>query len=123
MATKFCASCRNGENEVEADYLVKGRHWVDDDRSVPYRAYLCKEHLEMMLEDGDDLDIVEYVGEALERRKNELTRKHTGYGSFAELCLNSPTLRVSDCMSREDQREILDLRKWFRQATGRKPAV
>lgn len=61
---RVCASCRAGEVQQEADYLVIGRTYRYKDTGTPYRAYLCKEHYEMMLDDGDELRIVERVRRA-----------------------------------------------------------
>jgi len=57
---KLCASCRNGENEVPADFEVKGRtfRYGDGKTSLPYHAFLCEDHFNMMLEDGDELEVV-----------------------------------------------------------------
>lgn len=54
----MCASCRNGGNEVEADFMVKGIAWRDNERMGPYRANLCDGHLNQMCEDGAVLRII-----------------------------------------------------------------
>jgi len=55
---KMCASCRNGENEVPADFEVKGRTFRFTEGGLPYHAFLCEDHFNMMLEDGDELEVI-----------------------------------------------------------------
>ena len=56
MATEkkhYCASCRNGEIKREADCFVQGKVHTDKDEYMhPYKAYLCNDHIDMMLDDG-----------------------------------------------------------------------
>ncbi len=58
---KICSSCKAGEiYDVPADCYVKGKRWPVNnfaEKMIPYRAYLCKDHLEMLLDDGAVLTI------------------------------------------------------------------
>lgn len=49
-----CGSCRRGENTVPADWYVTGT-MIDGHDVRPYRAYLCHDHLDMMIDDGLDV--------------------------------------------------------------------
>ncbi len=94
MQNKYCSNCRNGEIKREADYKVKGIVWVSDEKSMPYTAYLCSDHLEMLIQDDAELTIVEWVSEkAIKERCEELVEQYTGYDSFNDMCKNNPTLR------------------------------
>ena len=117
---KYCSSCRNGEKKEPAAYLVRGKVFsLLNNRWIPYRAYLCEDHLSMMLDDGIDLEIVRYYGEARAQRADELTREYTGYNSFRELCQDTPTLRF-DCFEGKQRNEVCELRRYYFEATGRK---
>ena len=105
---KYCASCRNGENKIEADYLVSGR--VD---GMPYRAYLCREHLEMFYDDGAELKIIEYVSEdAKNNHALEIIFEHTAYTSLDDFLANNPTLRPGTFAGVEW------LRRYYTERTG-----
>ena len=56
---KYCASCRVGERREEATCEHKGRM-----NGLPYHAFLCAEHSEMMYEDG-------YTGRCIELAASE----------------------------------------------------
>jgi len=110
IKTKYCISCKHGEIEREADYKVQGTIYNDYlDKNMPYKAYLCKDHLEMMLQDGAELEVIEHVSE---EAKDELTKEVTGYHTFNELCRNYPTLRPIN-------KKLKELRKHYREATGK----
>jgi len=53
---QLCATCRAGAGELEpdtADVFVKGKVPAASRSGWrPYRGYLCRSHLEMMLDDG-----------------------------------------------------------------------
>lgn len=124
--TKYCASCRRGENKVEADYLVKGRRYVDDTRSTPYRAYLCGDHLDIMLEDGDLLECYEIVKTLSQQARLEhakhLTTLLTGHVSFNSMCHNYPTLRAVPGAPFLERQMFAWLRQYYFEATGRQAA-
>ena len=50
-----CSSCRNGELDRDADVLVSGSLMTGDYGQepvwMPYRAYLCDDHYELMVSD------------------------------------------------------------------------
>jgi len=64
---RICASCRAGVSDLddpddfkpaEADYYVQGKVYSNySDRMIPYRAYLCAGHMEMMLQDGAEFPV------------------------------------------------------------------
>jgi hypothetical protein len=94
MASKLnlhanCASCKRGEITAPADVYVQGTI-VRNDRKIPYRAYLCNEHLDLMHDDGDanDLTVTSIDLDAM-------AASDTAFQTFAELCQkhHNPTLR------------------------------
>ncbi len=115
MAKRYCASCRAGENKVEADYMVKGircDRWGED--RMPYRAYLCDEHLTMMLDDGAELDIVEYVSEqARNKRAKDLVENYTGYEGVKNFLASNPTLQ------KRSFEGVEFLRVFYKERTGK----
>jgi hypothetical protein len=96
MGTKInfhanCASCKRGENKVGADVFVSGRiRSRDSDKMMPYRAYLCDDHLQLLKDDGRD-DALTVTDLNLDR----ITARETAFRTFAELCQkhHNPTLR------------------------------
>lgn len=124
--TRYCASCRRGENKVEADHFIKGTRVTGDGRKVPYRGYLCEDHLEIMVEDGDLLDNFEVVQSTSEKARLEhaqhLTEVLTGFESFAALCRNNPTLNAAPDAGYTSRWMFARLREYFREATGRQAA-
>ncbi len=56
-----CASCRAGENDVEADVFVVGKvprdRFTDSCSTLPYRAWLCVDHWDMLVDDGAELRV------------------------------------------------------------------
>ena len=113
MKKRYCASCRNGEIKNEADYMVKGKVWGTD-RMVPYRAYICKEHMEMLFDDGAELEIIEYISQrAKDDRAWELIEYYTAYENMKQfLAQHAPTLM--------DFPGAAWLRRYFKERTGRK---
>lgn len=119
---KYCAICKPCERDVEADYFVKGKTWspYNPDRMIPYRGYLCWEHLMYMEEDGAILEIVEYVSEYAKKKLiqdtkpylDKLTRKFTVYFDFYELCRNNATLRP-DTFYGEERKQMEALKKYY----------
>jgi len=90
---KTCSSCRAGEINRSADYFVKGKI-QGDYKIIPYRAYICSDHLKMLEDDGAELKIIEYVSlEFIQKRADFLTREYTNYDNFKQLCKDNPTLR------------------------------
>ena len=90
---KYCSQCKAGEIKKPADYFVKGII-QGDYKMIPYRAYICSDHLQMLEDDEAQLKIIEYIShEAILKRADFLTRENTAYNSFSELCRNNPTLR------------------------------
>ena len=93
IKNRTCAQCRSSERVSEGTdepvyAFVWGRIWAGaSERRMPYRAYLCREHLQMLLEEGAELRVIRFD-------VDELTRSHTAYRTFGELCRNRPTLRV-----------------------------
>lgn len=129
--TKWCASCRSGEIKQEADYYVQGYYYCDNDRKIPYQAYICDEHYTMMTDDGAELRIVFKVKKKDKKEagqktrdkreavidysyKDRLTRKCTAYDTFEELCRNNATIRPISA-------DLIELGRLYQQATGRKP--
>jgi len=88
---RYCAQCRSGEKRVPADVLVKGQV-VFIDRPVPYQAWLCNDHFEMLVEDGNELKVIDRSPEEWARWADETTREYTAYGSFRELCRSNATV-------------------------------
>ena len=57
MKKRICASCRSNEGEpIEAEWFVKGRIPTGD-RWMPYQAYLCDCHVEVLLDDGAEFTV------------------------------------------------------------------
>lgn len=50
MAKRYCSQCRDGERLIEADFEVIGTV-TRKGRKVPYHAFLCDGHLEILCED------------------------------------------------------------------------
>ena len=120
--TKYCASCRRGENRVEADFLIQGRKHVDDTRTVPFKSYMCEEHVEAMVVDGDLVDyrVVETLSASARKNHAEtLTRELTAYTGFNAMCKNNATLRTPPHSGRETHVKWRQLRFYFFSATGR----
>ena len=116
---KKCASCKRGGTDIEADYLVKGKVWINNERMMPYRAYLCEEHLDMMEDDDAELEIVEFVSRTKkEERFTKLIRYYTGYKSINEILTNNPTLRSTKYCSKKSKREISELRRYYKEFSG-----
>lgn len=57
---KYCSSCKAGEVKELADYLVQGKI-QGDYKMMPYKAYICEDHYQMLLDDGAELRIIERV--------------------------------------------------------------
>ncbi|MFW6046333.1 MAG: hypothetical protein ACOCP4_00820 [Candidatus Woesearchaeota archaeon] len=55
-----------GRKKVEADIRVRGRIWGSY-KMIPYDAYICIEHYEMLCDDDARLKIIEYVSEKAKR--------------------------------------------------------
>lgn len=56
-----CSECAKGENKYPADVMVKGKRWGSvrgTERWMPFTANLCDEHVGMMLEDGEEFEVV-----------------------------------------------------------------
>ena len=89
----YCASCRQGENKVQADAYVVGK-LLDTGR--PYRAFLCEDHITYM--DGWDLEIetVTYIPgtQGWINEVHEAVKRRTAYSSLKEMRANNPTLRA-----------------------------
>ncbi len=114
--TRYCSQCKSGENTIDADYLVKGKIYSSSGRSIPYRAYLCREHLDMLRSDDADLTIIDWVSDSA---LDELTAELTSYSTFARLCKNNPTLRS---YPGESSHKIWALRQAYKKRMGSHPA-
>jgi hypothetical protein len=114
MGIKTCGHCKRGEVlGVPATVMVRGQN--RDGRGVG-KAYLCEDHLEVETEDGAKYRVVRL--QAKPANMDALTRKYTGYGTFAQLCLNNPTLRAENGADERDVREINTLRNAYKAAVG-----
>lgn len=52
-AGPWCAQCRAGGSQIEADWFVEGKAaLVNQSRPMPYRGFLCHEHKTMFDMDG-----------------------------------------------------------------------
>lgn len=50
---KWCAQCRAGGSQIEADWYVEGMAWTSGAaRAMPYRANLCSDHKYLLEEEG-----------------------------------------------------------------------
>lgn len=116
--TKKCSSCRAGEIDQPADYFCFGKIWDSNDRTRPFRGYLCEDHYTMLLEDGAEFSAADPIGEKLREQLDELTVQHTAYPSFERLCMNNPTIRTPLA----GFAGAMKLRKYFKLATGREAA-
>ena len=114
---RYCASCRNGGGKEPADYKVRGRIWLDNERSIPYNGFLCKDHLLAMIEDGNDLRVIDWVGEERDRHASELVYLHTMYYGLKDFLnpSHNPTIRPKSFEGAEW------LRRYYREKTGRYP--
>lgn len=109
MNPKTCGHCRRGEvYGVPATFRVRGTN--RDGRGVA-KAYLCADHLDIELSDGANYKVVKL---ATAYTLDELVTRNTGYLSFAQMCLNNPTLRPINA-------EMRLLRAAYEKAVG-KPA-
>ena len=55
---KYCAQCRAGENKESATVYVEGKIQSSySDRMIPYKAYLCDDHLELLVTDGAEFRV------------------------------------------------------------------
>ena len=114
---RYCASCRNGGVHAPADYKVSGRIWSDNERSIPYNGFLCKDHLLAMIEDGNDLRVIDWVGEERDRHASELVYLHTMYEGLKDFLnpSHNPTIRPNSFEGAGW------LRRYYREKTGRYP--
>jgi len=83
----LCSSCRAGENKVFADAFVTG---YDQINQRPFRGYLCDDHLDIVLHDG------QLVNEKIHATGVDAVCKDEFNCTLEELCLNArwnPTLR------------------------------
>lgn len=124
---KYCAQCRSCEREHPADYKVRG--YIRDyysDRKIPYRAFICDEHLEILTQNGAELTIEEYLNrpvtetrkterETEETRVEKVLRKYTGYYSVNEFLQGNPTIRPGTFPGAEL------LREYYKEKTGNYP--
>ena len=93
---RYCAHCKNGERIIEADYRVKGKYYNETyNRELPYNAYICTEHYDMMVSDGAQLKITEYVNASEHEHALEIIREYTGFESIDQFLRNTPTIRQS----------------------------
>jgi hypothetical protein len=114
---KFCSHCRSCERREEADLSVRGFSIGRDGRRIPYRAYLCEDHHDMLIDDGYELRTVEYLSEhAIDQHVTKILRGYTAYLSTREFLANNPTLRPGTFPGVEY------LRKYYKQRTGREAA-
>jgi len=117
---KYCASCKNGEIKREADYLVKGK--IPNENSfgpamIPYRAYLCEDHLEAKIEGGAELEIIEYLSqEAKDNHAKEILQTSTMWKTTEEFLNSNPTIR------RGSFPDASWLRRYYREINGVTPA-
>lgn len=83
----LCSSCRAGEHTSPADAFVTG---YDQFNQRPFRGYLCDEHLDIVLHDG------QLVKEKVYPMGVDAACKTEFNCTFKQLCLNArwnPTLR------------------------------
>ena len=110
MKKHMCASCRNGEISLEADFFVRGNN--PDGYSV--RKYLCAEHLTLEEDDGAKYTtVVDLAARDAAVKLDCITRAYTGFTSFKHLCQGNPTLRPGTFPGVEF------LRVEYRKATGK----
>ena len=91
---KYCAQCRMCEKLKEADYKVKGKiheYWTG--RKIPYQSYLCDGHLEILTQDGAELQVIEWVNDAEHEHAKNLIAENTGWQSLEQFLGSRPTLR------------------------------
>ncbi len=131
--TRLCAQCRKGYDDTdnpeigpdEAEYYVRGTVLgFYDGRPYPYHGYICEGHLCVMQEDGAEFKEITLLKTPEEQKKDRLdylTRKHTGWESFGDMCRNYPTLRLDHvaCPTITHIREITVLRNAWETETGR----
>jgi len=111
---KYCAHCKNGDIKREADYFIKGKVWRDNERTIPYKAYICKDHYEMLCDDDAELRIEEYISPSVRNeRAKELIFNNTMFESVAGFLASTPTLRKKAFTGVEW------LRKYYKEETGK----
>jgi hypothetical protein len=96
----LCGSCRRGDHKVEADFKVRGKM-----NGMPYRANLCIAHLDMIRDDGADVELVGLLGsnaQALELwaeavwAQYERVKREWGFGSPRADRFHQQYIRIAD---------------------------
>jgi len=83
----LCSSCRTGEHKVPADAFVTG---YDQFNQRPFRGYLCDNHLDMVLHDG------QLINEKIrEMSVDAICKTELGctFDEFVQRTCYNPTLR------------------------------
>lgn len=128
IKTKYCSQCHSSPEEnvfrAHAEYFVRGRRYAaDNDVRVPYRAYVCGDHLDVLLTDGlldeSTLHVEALVGtRAWLCEIDEITRKYTAYDSFRQMCRSNPTLRPHPKAGKDEIADYQKLRRAYMLVTG-----
>lgn len=63
MSTKRCRECRDGEKSISATVYVTGSRYSGNGRPIPYKGYLCDEHLESIQEEDTAISKIIQVSE------------------------------------------------------------
>lgn len=112
MKTRYCSSCKRGENKIEADEFVSGKAYSGSGRLMPLRGFYCSDHVQMMEDDGAEFT------DRYSINVNEIVRTRTGWASFDEMCRNNPTLRM-DGIGENGRKEMEYLRWEYYKRTGK----
>jgi hypothetical protein len=59
MKKLYCKACKDGENKVDADYIVKGIYFTHYGQLATYSGGICENHYNIMMDDGASLTILE----------------------------------------------------------------
>lgn len=100
-----CAQCREGENDVPADFFIKGKIMSYDDKPIPYRGHMCADHLTVLKQDRDlQVEYIELIDE------DALTERHTAFITLRALCNAAggyfPSLRTKTAPTYRDRQEL-----------------
>ena len=125
MTKHYCAQCKAGEIYSElATVYVEGKIQSSySDRYIPYKAYLCNDHLELLSCDGAVFTLnIEVIQGYTMSSLNTLTRRYTAYSTFSELCRNNPTLRPDAATTRKTGNEMRILKTAYENAVTERSA-
>jgi hypothetical protein len=91
---KLCVHCRKIGISKEADYRVKGFNY---ETKIPTMTSLCIEHTKLLLSDGWELTILDYLSEkAKYEYARDLIKQYVNNVSIIKFLEDNPNIREGD---------------------------